>query len=387
MNKVNHLPVAVNDTVNTNENTPVTFNVLANDYEINGTLNNPVIITNPNHGVVVVNGNGTISYTPAPNYFGNDTIYYRVCDNSTPVKCDSAYAFINVININNAPIAGNTTYYILNNVVLNSSVKNLVTDLDNNIDTSSFVIISNPAKGTLVMKPNGSFTYTPLYSYNGKVSFIYQVCDKGTPSLCDTGLIEIVIIAVNKAPLALNDSVDVQENHEIVIDVRANDIDSDGVLNIPVIVVQPANGIVVVNVDGTISYTPNNNYVGIDEFKYSVSDNGIPQLSDSAIVKIHITRLPDDMVKIPQGFSPNNDGVNDKFVINNIDKYPNNKLTVVNRWGEVVYEKQFYKNDWGGDANKGILTMQGTLPSGTYFYIFETGTEDAPFTGYIYITK
>lgn len=75
-------------------------------------------------------------------------------------------------------------------------------------------------------------------------------------------------------------------------------------------------------------------------------------------------------VFIPEGFSPNNDGVNDRFVIRQTGQPLAVSLSVFNRWGQLVYQSDVYKNDWDGTANRGIRTGtsgQG-LPDGTYFY-------------------
>lgn len=69
-------------------------------------------------------------------------------------------------------------------------------------------------------------------------------------------------------------------------------------------------------------------------------------------------------VKIPNIFTPNGDGTNDKFDIRGLDKYAENKLTIVNRWGDMVYMKNNYQNDWDGNS----------LLDGTYFYILEVKT-------------
>jgi gliding motility-associated-like protein len=80
-------------------------------------------------------------------------------------------------------------------------------------------------------------------------------------------------------------------------------------------------------------------------------------------------------VTIPTGFSPNGNGVNDLFVIEGALNFPNNRLTIFNQWGEVLFEKDGYNNDWGGEisigSNKGNL-----LADGTYFYIFFKDTND-----------
>jgi len=80
---------------------------------------------------------------------------------------------------------------------------------------------------------------------------------------------------------------------------------------------------------------------------------------------------------IPGGFSPNGDGVNDVFEIQNLESYPNNTLTIINRWGDVVYHAEPYQNDFNGKANKGMRIGGGTVTDGTYFYVFtpETGAD------------
>ena len=79
-------------------------------------------------------------------------------------------------------------------------------------------------------------------------------------------------------------------------------------------------------------------------------------------------------VIVPEGFSPNGDGVNDFFVIEN----PLNKiikLTVFNRWGNIVYTADNYENNWNGVATKGLV-IGSELPDGTYFYILEIDGEE-----------
>ncbi|WP_106136925.1 SdrD B-like domain-containing protein [Spirosoma oryzae] len=75
---------------------------------------------------------------------------------------------------------------------------------------------------------------------------------------------------------------------------------------------------------------------------------------------------------IPEGFSPNGDGVNDRFVIRGATGLTIS-LEVYNRWGHVVYKNDNYQNDWDGTANTGIL-LDGDkgLPDGTYYYIVRT---------------
>ena len=71
-------------------------------------------------------------------------------------------------------------------------------------------------------------------------------------------------------------------------------------------------------------------------------------------------------------FTPNGDGSNEFFNIKCAEDYPNNKLEVYNRYGNLVFSTQSYKNDWKGIANVGGTFSGSTLPAGTYYYIFET---------------
>lgn len=64
---------------------------------------------------------------------------------------------------------------------------------------------------------------------------------------------------------------------------------------------------------------------------------------------------------IPNVFTPNGDGINDKFVVPGLETYSDNELTIINRWGNNVYEKKNYQNDWTGES----------LVEGTYFYVLK----------------
>lgn len=90
---------------------------------------------------------------------------------------------------------------------------------------------------------------------------------------------------------------------------------------------------------------------------------------------------------IPQGFSPNGDGINDLFVIRGITYYPGNTFTVFNRWGNKVFEAKPYQNNWDGQNKFGITMGNGQLPVGTYFYVLDLGNNTAPINGTIYLNR
>jgi gliding motility-associated-like protein len=101
---------------------------------------------------------------------------------------------------------------------------------------------------------------------------------------------------------------------------------------------------------------------------------------DSALINIFL-KDPSDCVEIlelPTGFTPNGDGKNDYLIVKGLDDFQENSLTVYNRWGNVVFEKSDYRNDWDGVNNSG-----SPLPAGTYFVIFKARAVDKIVTSYI----
>ena len=90
---------------------------------------------------------------------------------------------------------------------------------------------------------------------------------------------------------------------------------------------------------------------------------------------------------IPEGFSPNADGINDLFVIRGIDRFPQNKIVFFNRWGDRVFDANPYKNTWDGKATKGLLIGGNDLPIGTYFYILDLGDGSPVYKGTIYLNR
>jgi gliding motility-associated-like protein/uncharacterized repeat protein (TIGR01451 family) len=97
---------------------------------------------------------------------------------------------------------------------------------------------------------------------------------------------------------------------------------------------------------------------------------------------------PENTIFVPEGISPNNDGLNDKWVITGLAQYPNHKVIILNRWGDKVYEASPYLNDWDGTNMYGVSVGNNNLPEGTYFYIIETGEPGVkPIKGYIYLKR
>ncbi|WP_157766126.1 T9SS type B sorting domain-containing protein, partial [Aquimarina aggregata] len=87
-------------------------------------------------------------------------------------------------------------------------------------------------------------------------------------------------------------------------------------------------------------------------------------------------------------FSPNNDGTNDTFTIDCITQYPDNRLEIYNRWGNIVFEKDGYDNTWDGTSNgRAVIYVEDKLPVGTYYYILDLGDGTKPKSGWIYLNR
>lgn len=90
---------------------------------------------------------------------------------------------------------------------------------------------------------------------------------------------------------------------------------------------------------------------------------------------------------IPNGFSPNGDGVNDLFIIRGIDEYPSNQFEIFNRWGNKVFGSSPYQNNWDGTSSEGVQVGSGNLPAGTYFYVLDLGDGTSIYKGTIYLNR
>ncbi|MBP6573717.1 MAG: gliding motility-associated C-terminal domain-containing protein, partial [Flavobacteriales bacterium] len=86
---------------------------------------------------------------------------------------------------------------------------------------------------------------------------------------------------------------------------------------------------------------------------------------------------PTDLV-MPTGFSPNGDGSNDAYVVHGLDGFPNNRMLVVNRWGNTVFDQLNYRNDWRGENQQGEA-----LPNGTYFVVITINEGEQTMQNYV----
>uniref|UniRef100_UPI001B31962E cadherin-like domain-containing protein n=1 Tax=Priestia flexa TaxID=86664 RepID=UPI001B31962E len=148
------------------------------------------------------------------------------------------------------------------------ALANQVTATDADGDPLTFSLQNAPANGVVVVNVDGTFTYTPNLNFNGTDAFTVLVSDGQGGTAVST--INITIASVNDAPRVPDYTFTIQEDS--VATGRVVAIDPDGDVLTYSLQTQGANGIAVVNADGTFTYTPTPNFNGTDNFSVLVSD-------------------------------------------------------------------------------------------------------------------
>ncbi|WP_160675333.1 Ig-like domain-containing protein [Clostridium sp. C8-1-8] len=256
--KVDTPPVAVNDEAKTNESTTVKIDVLSNDTDLDKDSLSIISVTEPQHGKVVVNLDGTISYTPNAGYHGKEFFTYTISDGHNGISTATVS-----VDVNATPIVGNyeekTDY--------NKSVSDKVVASDADGDVLTYSKAGDPSHGTVTVNKDGTWVYTPSKDFSGADSFTVKVEDgKGVST------ISTVKIVVDTPPVAINDSITTDEDASVNIDILNNDKDANNDALTVTAVTNPSHGNVAINPDGTVKYTPVTNYNGNDSFTYTISD-------------------------------------------------------------------------------------------------------------------
>jgi len=290
----NNAPIAINDDNATLVNIPFTGKVLANDFDIenNNLIPKPDLITNPSFGTVIFNTDGTYDYTPALDYIGNDFFEYEVCDDGEPGPiCSVAKVNINVFPegqtaINTAPITNDDDLVTYVNIPIGSVVLSNDHDIEN--DSLWTVVLQQPDNGFVIMTPDGAYNYLPNNDFEGDDSFVYRVCDDGSPMECNTGTVFIKVLPpvrggiTSYKPFAADDFAACIEDSIVLGNVILNDLDIDGDPLTATVISPPTNGTFTLKPNGNFDYIPNPGYAGPDQSTYEVCD-GTTDCSEATI--------------------------------------------------------------------------------------------------------
>jgi large repetitive protein len=283
-------PNASNDVSNTNCNTSKIINVLNNDTDPNpGTTLIVSGVFNVTNGSTT-NTLATITFTPTTGFSGIATFSYIVCDNGSPSLCDTAVVTVTVASTgcNSAPIALDDNMTVSCNTTAN---KNVIAN-DSEPDAGQTITITgiiNVTGGTAT-NTISNINFVPTPGYSGLATVTYVVCDNGSPSLCDTAIFFITIIAgpgCNTPPYAGNDFGIISCTQTNTIIVLGNDSDANGnTLTVTQILGTPQNGTVSIGSNNLVIYNPNFCSPGTDTFYYVICDNGTPSLCDTGRVVV-----------------------------------------------------------------------------------------------------
>jgi len=306
---INDAPVAVDDSYTVDEDNTLTVDapgVLGNDSDAEGDGMTALPDTDPSNGTVVVNEDGSFTYTPDAHFNGSDSFTYRASDGAA--QSSPATVTITVNPMNDAPVAVNDNYSTDEDTPLDVDAPGVLgNDIDVDGDVLSAVLVDDVSSGTLTLNADGSFTYTPNANYNGMDSFTYKAND-GTD---DSNVVAVTIgvSAINDAPVAVDDSYTVDEDNTLDVNapgVLANDSDVDGNALSAELVAGPSSGALSLAADGSFIYTPAVDFNGSDSFTYRASDGTLQ--SDLATVSITVNPVNDLPVAICQDVTKTADG-------------------------------------------------------------------------------
>jgi hypothetical protein len=277
-------PVAVDDMVSTDEDITLNGSVNVNDTPSSDGGNVWNLLETTVNGTLTMDTLGAYSYIPTPDFNGIDSFSYSICDIDN--DCDTAVVTITVNSINDIPVAmgdigmGDEDIPIMGDVTSNDTIG------EGENTWTLFGIDGGAMHGEVSLSLFGSYTYTPDSNYNGLDTFIYELCDD---TECDTALVIITVGPVDDLPVASDDIVNGQQDMSLMGNAATNDTPSGDGGNAWALVGPDGgalHGTVVMNPDGSFTYTPDPEFNGPDLFTYEICDVDVD--CDQATVSVFI---------------------------------------------------------------------------------------------------
>ncbi len=291
----NPAPVAEDNSASTQEDMPVIIGVLGNDSDVDGDALTVVGASDPANGSVAVNPDGSIMYTPEPGFNGTDTFTYTISDGNGGLATATVTVSVGVVN--DVPVGTPITQQA------NDDATSPTLDVSGNFSDPDGQPLTFTATGLppgLSIDPTTgivSGTIDPDASQGGP----YNVVVTATDTDGGTASVPFEWVVNNPSPVAQDNTIGTNPDTPVTIDVLVDDIDPDGDPLSVDSVTQPANGSVVINPDGTVTYTPDAGFQGTDTFTYTLSDgNGG---TDTATVSVQVPpgpQIPDATPIDPQ---------------------------------------------------------------------------------------
>ncbi|MDO9215498.1 MAG: tandem-95 repeat protein, partial [Methylococcales bacterium] len=296
---VNDAPVAVADTLSAIEDTAITYlasDLLGNDTDVDGNPLTIASVTNGSNGTVVLNPDGSVTFTPTADFNGAADFSYQTSDGT--VNSNSATVTVNVSAVNDAPVAvADTLTAIEDTAIIYLASDLLGNDTDADGNPLTIASVTSGVNGTAVLNADGTVTFTPAANFNGAADFSYQAND-GTAN-SNSATVTVNVTAVNDAPVANPNTVAANEDTAITytaIQLLGNDTDVDGNPLTIGSVTNGINGTVVLNGDGSVTFTPAPNFNGVADFSYQATDGNL--LSNPATVTVNVAAINDAPIAV-----------------------------------------------------------------------------------------
>lgn len=308
---------AVDDFISVNKNEPFNalgFNLITNDHlfgiDTKALGLTVSVVKGASHGKAGVNSDGSIFYGADPDYTGRDSFTYHFELNGE--YSNTATVIVDVLDTNQAPIANNDSYNLIadHKYVAKGEGSVLHNDIDKDNDPKTHnlglkaELITDVNNGLLSFNFDGTFTYMPEQGFFGTDSFSYHTIDNqgGISNIAQVELTVSKPVVDNVyPPVALNDHYDVtigRTFHLAAKGVLVNDYDPDNKIdtaknyNLSVQLIKTTtSGNLMLNSDGSFTYTTNASIPGSDSFTYKLIDPDNNE-SNLAMVSLNIVNPP-----------------------------------------------------------------------------------------------
>ncbi|MGY5745628.1 tandem-95 repeat protein [Vibrio antiquarius] len=293
----NDPPVAGSTSYTVHEDNSITISdeqLLANSSDIEGDVDISSVTYSGNDGVFQDNGDGTYTFSPNENFNGEVSLDVVVIDEEGAT--DSTTAGITVLEVNDPPIAGATSYSVNEDEVIIFTEEQLLaqsSDVEGDVSLES--VSYSGSDGILTANDDGTYSFAPNENFNGGVSLDVVVADEDGATATTNANIDV--LPVNDAPVSGDLAYSVDEDGSITLSqeqllAQAGDVDSDNLEAVNLTAV--ANATVVENQDGSFTITPDANFNGDIDLSFDLIDN------DGASVEVGVDLTVNPINDAPQ---------------------------------------------------------------------------------------
>lgn len=260
------------------------------------------------NGTAAVNADGSFTYTPNADFFGQDRFSFVADDGAT--ASSPIFVTIDVVRQNDPPVASDDDFSVDEDATLTIGGKGVLgNDSDPDGDSIEATLVQTTDHGALTLRTDGTFTYSPDKNFFGSDSFRYKVSDGQLNS--DAATVSITVRPINDAPVAAHDQYSIDEDVRLVVDaaggVRKNDVDVEGDVVQLTVKTLPENGALSIALDGSFQYTPDEHFHGVDSFVYELSDETLS--SSPATVDITVKSVNDVPIAVDEQLELDEDKV------------------------------------------------------------------------------